>query len=112
MKAMVAYQDSNNIWGLEWYNMTGFCLFVAVLVKKLRNITLDTMNDSVDRHGNIMTTVYCWGKSSNISIGFALLFSSRTVLSQSDCKHNKESCSSFPGFTTLVSFTKFSEVQK
>ena len=35
MKAMVAYQDSNKIWGLEWYNMTVFCLFVAVLVEKV-----------------------------------------------------------------------------
>lgn len=69
--------------------MTGFCLLLCWR-KKLRNITLHTMNESVDRYGNIMTLQCIAGEKfrtvvleSLISIGFAPLFSSRTVLSQS-----------------------------
>lgn len=62
-------------------------LFVSVLRKKMRNITLYTMNKSVDGHGDAITLWYVLGEKfritvieSPISISFAPLFSSRTVL--------------------------------
>lgn len=57
---MVPHEDLFTMWGGEGRggeNMRGF-LFVSVLMEKVRNVILHTINETLDRHGTVIT-MYC-----------------------------------------------------